>query len=217
MLISEHHSEFDTMLNVLDHDFLTTDTMTDESGCAPDSRQSTSQSSRLCLACHSVFERDELEAGCYYYPHHSSLISFIKAAQAGCYVCSSIFFSLPIDSQESLRLLAAGKEPNQMSLEKTQFRTNIKSYSPETNMKILQRYLENLHRGGRIRFVSFTMIGFGCRTPRASVDIYMNLNPLYEMYFPPQMEAYSESIMKMWLELADFYKGEPIILGRSDP
>lgn len=220
MLISEHHSEFDTTLNVLDHYYLMMDIVTGEPGRASDSGQSTSQSSRLCQACLSVFMRDELEVGFDYFPHHSSLDAFIEAAQARCYICSSVFLSLPSDKQESLRLLASGKEPNQTSLEKKQLGTGINSFSPEKHMHSFRDDLEGRLLRGRMRFVSFTGMGFFWPSRDDPVDIRVRLNPLYETYFPPQMAATRDSLRKMWVEVADHLSTDvctPFIDRRSDP
>lgn len=220
---SECHSEFDITLNVLGHDYLIMDTVTGESGRATVSRQSTSQSSHLCQACLSVFERDDLESRPYcYYPHHSNLDNFIEAAQARCCVCSPMFSSLPIDKQESLRLLAAGIEPDGhpvQSLQKTRLETVFESFSPETDANSLRCFLESQVSLAPKDFVSFTRMWFSSPSPRALV-IRIGLEPLYETFFPPEMGRYSDSLRKMWMNVADylsFGESDPLIICRSDP
>lgn len=193
------------------------DQATDDTSPASDSTSQTfSQPSHLCQACLSVITRDDL-VGSRYYPHHSSLDSFVQAALEGCYHCSQLLASLDVNDRENLMLLAEGKPPD----EKTVKKSRVWNISPPTEWA--EKYPDPVERRARFRkfysqttsWVSFTMM---CLTiSELFWEISATLNPMYEEYIPPHLLAYRSSLVELWKNVQDAWQHEyeaPLIVPR---
>lgn len=172
------------------------DQVTDDTSPASDSSSQTfSQPSHLCQACLSVITRDDLVGG-RYYPHHSSLDTFVQAALDGCYHCSQLLASININDREDIILLAKGKAPKEKTVKK---RWDV---APITEWA--EKYPDPVEREARFRelyrqttsWVSFTMMGL--IIPNLLWRTVAQLNPMYEEYIPPHLLAYRSSLVRLW-------------------
>lgn len=171
--------------------------------------RSSSQPSHLCQACLSVLARDNLELT-KWYPHHSSLDSFIETSHTRCYVCSYLFSSLDIDDQQNLKLLATGKVPDQKAVNKKVIVGSDFSDFRETHPDPVKRdasFRESF--GQTTSWVSFTMVKLtqweawgplDANNPRDAAywQIQVRLNPMYEAYVPPHLKAHRSSLKELW-------------------
>lgn len=171
------------------------------------SSQPFSQPSRLCRACSSVLERQDLELQ-KFYPHHSSLAGFIEAADEGCYVCSQLFSSLQIWCQENLRLLAVGKPPVEDSIDKSVLIHGQIIAFPEIYSDQVARDARFRDMYGQPSFVSFTMmklVHIPCEGGEERETYKMGYwritvkeSLMYEAYLPPHLGAYHSSLKLLW-------------------
>lgn len=183
------------------------DKASNESSRASGSSQSFSQPSHLCQACLSVLARDKLELK-RWYPHHTSLDSFIEASHTSCYVCSHLFSDLDIDERKNLKRVAQGKAPDE--------RTSNEIYWGYYPSDFIENLPDPVKKGDHSRvldnqtiyWASFTMMQLttwsAWEASYANLGdatywlIRVRLNSMYEAYIPLHLTAYRSSLRELW-------------------
>lgn len=176
------------------------DTVTNVISPKSGSRQSPTQSTRLCQACLSVLARDDLEVE-RNYPHHGTLRAFVEASDMRCYVCSWVLSPLPENGQSILRLLAKGTNPHHMIVEEGKT-TDPGASDPRA--KLIDRLRKIIGaRGESVSWVSFTTMRIEAPTDFEGYrKISAYLNPSYEGYFPLDWVFYDDFLKDYWIRLS---------------